>query len=117
MAIRMGPRERTRAAFIIYGILCFLFLYVPVILLAAFSFNESRAGNLPFTGLTLKWYEDLFTDYLVIDAFKNSVLVAAGTSVIATAIGTAAAFPLVRSRFRFKENLRVIFLLPMLLPG
>ena len=117
MTIKMGVRERTRAAFILYGILGYLFLYVPVILLAAFSFNQSRAGNLPFTGLTLDWYRELFRDYLVIDAFKNSLFVATGTALLATIIGTSAAFPLVRSRFRFKESLRVIFLLPMMLPG
>ena len=113
----MGIRERTHVGFTLYGILGYLFLYVPVILLAAFSFNESRAGNLPFTGITLDWYRDLFNDYLVIDAFKNSLFVAACTALLATAIGTSAAFPLVRSRFRLKETLRVVFLLPMMLPG
>jgi spermidine/putrescine transport system permease protein len=117
MTIRFGVRERTRTAFTVYGILGYLFLYIPVILLAAFSFNQSRAGNLPFTAFTLDWYRDLFQDYLVIDAFKNSLMVATGTSILATIVGTAAAFPLVRSQFRFKENLRVIFLLPMMLPG
>ena len=117
MAMRFGIRERTHVGFVIYGILGYLFLYVPVILLAAFSFNQSRAGNLPFTGVTLDWYRDLFNDYLVIDAFKNSLFVAACTALLSTAIGTSAAFPLVRSRFKLKETLRVVFLLPMMLPG
>lgn len=117
MAIKMSGRERTHTGFVFYGILIYLFLYVPVILLAAFSFNQSKAGTLPFTGLTLHWYQDLFRDYLVIDAFKNSLLVAGATAVLATAIGTSAAFPLVRSQFRLKETLRVVFLLPMMLPG
>ena len=90
MTIKMGVRERTHAAFIIYGILGYLFLYVPVILLAALSFNQSRAGNLPFTGLTLDWYRELFRDYLVIDAFKNSLFVATVTALLATIIGTSA---------------------------
>jgi spermidine/putrescine transport system permease protein len=117
MVIKMSGRERTHTGFVFYGILIYLFLYVPVILLAAFSFNQSKAGTLPFTGLTLHWYQDLFRDYLVIDAFKNSLLVAGVTAVLATAIGTSAAFPLVRSQFRLKETLRVVFLLPMMLPG
>ena len=117
MVIKMSGRERTHTGFVFYGILIYLFLYVPVILLAAFSFNQSKAATLPFTGLTLHWYQDLFRDYLVIDAFKNSLLVAGVTAVLATAIGTSAAFPLVRSQFRLKETLRVVFLLPMMLPG
>jgi ABC-type spermidine/putrescine transport system permease subunit II len=104
-------------AFRLYGFLGYAFLYVPVLLLAFFSFNESAAGNLPFTGFTLKWYTALFRDYLVIDAFKNSLLVGAVTSLLATIIGTAAAFPLVRSSIRFKEFLRIVFILPIMIPG
>lgn len=107
----------TRSTFLFYGFLGYAFLYLPVLLLAFFSFNKSAAGNFPFTGFTFRWYSDLFSDYLVIDAFKNSLLVAAATSLLATAIGTAAAFPLVRSRLRFKEYLRVVFILPMMIPG
>ncbi len=100
-----------------YGVLGYLFLYVPVIVLAMFSFNDSRIANLPWTGFTLKWYGELFKDYLVIDAFKNSLMVATTSSILATVIGTSAAFPLVRSSFRFKETLRVIFILPIMIPG
>jgi len=106
-----------RLAFRLYGMLGYAFLYVPVLLLVFFSFNESAAGNLPFTGFTFKWYRALFRDYLVLDAFKNSLLVGAVTSLLATVIGTAAAFPLVRSLFRFKEFLRIVFILPIMIPG
>ena len=112
-----GRGRLTRSAYILYGILGYTFLYVPVLLLAFFSFNKSPAGNLPFTGFTLHWYADLFRDYLVIDAFKNSLLVAAFTSLLATAIGSAAAFALVRAHVRFTEFLRVFFVLPMMIPG
>jgi len=95
----------------------YAFLYLPVLLLAFFSFNESAAGNLPFTGFTFKWYAALFRDYLVLEAFKNSLLVAALTALLATIIGTAAAFPLVRSAIRFKEFLRIGFVLPIMIPG
>lgn len=117
MAIKMGTRERTHLAFVIYGICGYLFLYLPVVLLVAFSFNVSKTGSLPFTGITLDWYRDLFRDYLVLDSFKNSLFVAATTALLATIIGTSATFPLVRGQFRLKETLRVAFLLPMMLPG
>jgi spermidine/putrescine transport system permease protein len=117
MTFKLSSRDRARAAFLTYGILGYVFLYVPVILLALFSFNDSKIANLPWTGFTFKWYGDLFQDYLVIDAFKNSLMVAAASSLLATVIGTSAAFPLVRSSFRFKETLRVIFILPIMIPG
>lgn len=92
-----GRSRLTQMLFLLYGLLGYLFLYLPVVLLAFFSFNESAAGNLPFTGFTFKWYQALFRDYLVLEAFKNSLLVGAMTSLFATIIGTAAAFPQVGS--------------------
>ena len=86
-----GQSGWTGRLFRLYGLLGYIFLYLPVVLLALFSFNKSAAGNLPFTGLTLKWYGDLFRDYLVIDAFKNSLVVGLATSLFATMIGTAPA--------------------------
>jgi ABC-type spermidine/putrescine transport system permease subunit II len=112
-----GRSKVTGLLFHLYGFLGYAFLYLPVLLLAFFSFNESAAGNLPFTGFTFKWYKALFRDYLVIDAFKNSLLVGAMTSLLATVIGTAAAFPLVRASIRFKEYLRIVFILPIMIPG
>lgn len=112
-----GSSGWTRRLFRLYGVLGYMFLYLPVVLLALFSFNKSSAGNLPITGLTLKWYGDLFRDYLVIGAFKNSLLVGLLTSIVATIIGTAAAFPLVRAAIRFKEYLRIVFILPIMIPG
>ena len=117
MTFKWSSRDRARAAFLTYGFLGYVFLYVPVLVLAMFSFNESKIASLPWTGFTFKWYADLFRDYLVIDAFKNSLMVAAISATLATVIGTSAAFPLVRSSFRFKETLRVIFILPIMLPG
>jgi spermidine/putrescine transport system permease protein len=109
--------ELTSTLFRLYGLLGYAFLYVPVLLLVLFSFNNSAAGNLPFTGFTLKWYQALFRDYMVIEAFRNSLLVGGVTSLLATIIGTAAAFPLVRATVRFKEYLRIVFILPIMIPG
>lgn len=113
----MTGQQRIQIAFITYGILGYFYLYLPVLLLMVFSFNESQAGSLPFTGFTLKWYRDLWADFLVIDAFWNSLKVAFISSILATIIGTAAAFPMVRLTFRFKEILRTFFILPIMVPG
>jgi spermidine/putrescine transport system permease protein len=110
-------QRRIQIIFVLYGILGYLFLYVPVLLLIFFSFNKSPAGSLPFTGFTLRWYRDLFADFLVIDAFWTSLRVALAASVLSTIIGTAAAFPMARVLFRFKEVLRIIFTLPIMVPG
>lgn len=109
--------QRGRIIFLLYGILGYIFLYLPVFLLIFFSFNESQTGSLPFTGFSLKWYRDLFADFLVISAFWTSLKVACATSFLATIIGTAAAFPMARLAFRFKNTLRLIFTLPIMVPG
>jgi spermidine/putrescine transport system permease protein len=115
--IRMTRQGRIRSIFLVYGICGYIFLYLPVLLLMFFSFNKSSAGSLPFTGFTLKWYRDLFADFLVIDAFWNSLKVAFATALLSTVIGTAAAFPMSRLGFRFKELLRIVFILPIMVPG
>lgn len=115
--ISLTRHSRTQLIFRAYGIFIYAFLYLPVLLLMLFSFNQSSAGSFPFTGLTLKWYRELFADYLVIDAFWNSLKVALITSILATVIGTAAAFPMARLIFRFKEMLRILFILPIMVPG
>jgi spermidine/putrescine transport system permease protein len=93
------------------------FLYVPIVLLVIFSFNEPRTPGLPITGLTLDWYEKAISNRLLLDAVKNSVLVAVVTAVLATIIGTMAAFPLVRAGIRRTGAARVLATLPIMLPG
>jgi spermidine/putrescine transport system permease protein len=66
------------------------FLYLPILVLIAYSFNASKSRSY-FTGFTLNWYTQLFTNELIIQSLLNTLLVALISSVIATIIGTAAA--------------------------
>ncbi|MCI0620661.1 MAG: ABC transporter permease [Acidobacteria bacterium] len=93
-----------------------VFLYLPVLLLILFSFNDSTLPNLPIRALTLRWYRDLFEDAQVWKAAWNSLSLASVTALISTLLGALAAFPLVRCAFRFKENARLFLLLPVLIP-
>ena len=70
--------------------LIFLFLYAPILLLIAFSFNESKSRS-NFTGFTFDWYVELFQDELIMTSLMNTLVIAVISSVIATVIGTAAA--------------------------
>jgi spermidine/putrescine transport system permease protein len=97
--------------------LVYLFLFVPIGLLILFSFNANRFGTLPITGWTLHWYSDAFNDFQIQDAVKSTVQVALEVTLIATVVGTAAAFPLVRSNLPFRSGVRAALLLPIMLPG
>lgn len=74
----------------IYMTIIFIFLYAPIIVLAVFSFNESKSrGN--WTGFTLKWYVELFHDIDIRSAFYYTILIAITSAVISTLLGTIAA--------------------------
>jgi spermidine/putrescine transport system permease protein len=99
-----------------YGILGIGFLYLPIVFLVLFSFNDYIIPSLPFRGFTLKWYQELAYDFVLHEALENSLFIAAFTTIISTALGTMAAFPLVRRTFRFKRSTRFLVLLPMVIP-
>jgi spermidine/putrescine transport system permease protein len=105
-----------RRFLVIYGVLGFAFLYLPIFFLVLFSFNDYIIPSLPFRGFTLKWYQELAYDFVLHEALANSLFIAACTTVISTALGTLAAFPLVRCTFRFKRSTRLLVLLPMIIP-
>jgi spermidine/putrescine transport system permease protein len=100
-----------------WGVLVYVFLFAPIVLLVLFSFNANRYGTFPFTGWTTSWYGQVFADYQIKDALETSIRVALEVTVIATVVGTAAAFPLVRSRLRFRNGVRIGFTLPIMIPG
>lgn len=73
-----------------YWISLIAFLYVPIAVMIGMSFNRTKSRTI-WAGFTLKWYGELFSDELVIKAFLVTVLVAAVSAVVATALGTVAA--------------------------
>src|SRR5207249_659910 len=100
-----------------YAIAIYVFLFAPIVLLVLFSFNANRYGTFPITGWTLKWYREAFNDYQVHDAVSTTIKVGLQVTLVSTLVGTAAAFPLVRSRLPFREGIRILFILPIMIPG
>jgi spermidine/putrescine transport system permease protein len=93
------------------------FLYIPIAFLILFSFEKSDTPGLPITGLTTHWYEKMLTDSAIQKAVLNSVEVAVVVAILATIIGTMAAFPLVRGGIRFAGTVRLLFTMPIMIPG
>jgi len=112
-----AARSRIAAPLWIHGAAVYVFLYLPIVLLIFFSFNKSPLGSFPVTGLTLDWYHELFGEYFLIQAFRNSLVVAALTVPVATTIGTLCAFGLARSEFPLKGIFSGFILMPMVVPG
>jgi ABC-type spermidine/putrescine transport system permease subunit II len=83
-----------------YYVLLLVFLQLPILILILFSFNDSVLLVFPLKGFTLKWYEQLLGATELLNAAKNSLIIGAVSSVVATALGTAAAIAIARFNFR-----------------
>lgn len=81
----------------IYMAIIFLFLYIPIFIVIAFSFNTTKSRTV-FEGFTFHWYVDLFADRVIMNALLNSLLLAVLSSIIATIIGTAAALRIAKMK-------------------
>lgn len=93
----------------------YLFLYLPLFVLIAFSFNQSRLTAV-WRGFTLDWYVALARNEVILDALRRSILVGLASAALASLIGTAAALALSRYRFRAERAVRGLFYLPMVIP-
>ena len=100
----------------IYTALVLLFLYAPIAIMVFFSFNAGNSLSV-FSGLSLKWYGELFARAEVMEALKNTLLLAVLSSVIATVIGTAAAVGISKMKNRYlKSTLMSVSNIPMMNP-
>ena len=114
----VSPRAGlARGLFGAWAVLIYVFLFAPIVLLVAFSFNANKYGTFPFTGWTTAWYGQVFDNYQIRDALTTTLKVALEVTVISTVVGTAAAFPLVRSRLPFRSGVRIGMTLPIMIPG
>ncbi len=88
-----------RRSFRLFTVLAFL--YGPIVLLIAYSFNESRLVTV-WSGFSVRWYGALFQNRQLLSAAVLSLKVVAVSAVAAVALGTCAAFALARPRVRFR---------------
>lgn len=109
-----GP-DVQRAFFGGWTIAVFAFLYVPILLLVIYSFNDSRM-NLHWVGFTTKWYGLLFNNKSLLHAFQNSLIVAGASTVLAVLIGTSAAWLLHRYRFPAQRAIGLLIFIPLVIP-
>ena len=74
----------------VWMVAAFGFMYVPIAVLIAFSFNESKSRNV-WAGFSLRWYKNLLGDEMILQALGVSLVVAFASAIIATVLGTLAA--------------------------
>ena len=93
------------------------FIYVPLIVIAIYAFNESRSQAWPIDGLTLEWFDKALNNPGVRDAFWTSLKAATGATLIALLLGTLAALAISRYRFFGRDTVSFLIILPIALPG
>jgi spermidine/putrescine transport system permease protein len=92
-----------------------VFLYLPIVVMIAMAFNRSALYELPFT-FDLVWFKALAQNERLLQASWNSVWIACINTVIATVLGTLAAYAFARYDFRAKRLLQLLLFPPITIP-
>ena len=111
----MSERNPPGRGLKLYAVLAYAYIYIPILLLVIFSFNQSKYG-VSWTGFTLKWYDDLFKDRFIWEATRNTLIIAFVSTLVSTAIGTAAALALQRYTFPGKGFSEATLYIPIIIP-
>jgi len=114
----------------VHGLLFLFFVYAPIIIVVVYSFNSHPVNMMIWKDFTFDWYRSIFgyptvlteqtlyvesTDQLVA-AVKNSLIVAASTTLFSTVVGVATALAIYRHRFRLKPFYQGLLYMPMVMP-
>ncbi len=110
LATRLGRWALGTNAAVIFG-----FLYLPVVILVIFSFNNTRSVAI-FGGFSTQWYSQLAANDELLDAARNSLIVGLIATAAATIIGTMTALAMDRFRFRLRTALDANLYLPIVIP-
>ena len=109
------PKKSSPWLFLYYLVLLVL-LYLPIVILFLFSVNDGIAFTFPMKGVTGHWYQDMLRNRELLEALRNSAIVALSSSAAASLIGAAAAIALMRFKLRGRSVFIAIAVLPLLVP-
>ncbi len=104
--------RRRPVALVAAAVFGYAFLYLPLLIVVVYSFNDSRL-NAEWVGFTLDWYRKLFADDDMLVAARNSLLIGAFASAVSTILGTMAGFAMHRWKTRL---LPILVLTPIAIP-
>lgn len=118
------PRSAlSRCATLAYVAAFFGFLFLPLVIVAVFAFNDANYPAPPWRGFTLDWFRGgagrvgVFADGPLLKSIATSALVALWVTLLSVAVGTVNAWLLERTQFRGKSALSLLMLVPLVIPG
>jgi spermidine/putrescine transport system permease protein len=94
-----------------------VFIYFPMLVVVAYSFNPETVNSFPLKGVSLRWYQQLFENAALLKSLRISLLIAVLGTTLALIIGTMGALAMKKYDFRLKRFLERVVLLPITLPG
>ena len=94
-----------------------VFIYVPLVLIAVYAFNESVTQSWPIENFSAKWFSEAYHDEKVRDALWLSVQAALGATAVALVLGTLVSLAVSRFRFFGRDTISLVVILPIALPG
>lgn len=98
-----------------YVALILCIMYAPIFVLIAFSFTEATLiGN--WSGFSLKLYSNLFKNKEIMEALKNTILIALSSAIVSTILGTLGAIGIYYSKKRMRKTFNFIGQIPVLNP-
>ncbi|TXT38675.1 MAG: binding-protein-dependent transport systems inner membrane component [Comamonadaceae bacterium] len=114
-----------RTSTVVYAVAFFAFLFLPLLIVAVFAFNDAPYPAPPWRGFTLDWFvghdgtgrTGLFADSVMLGSLWTSVIVACWVTLLSVLVGTANAFLIERTQFRGKQALSMLMLAPLVIPG
>ena len=107
-------KNRTKLPNIYIGVVTAV-LYLPIILVIVYSFNESKISSV-WGGFSLKWYETLFKDKAMFQARLKRIVLALSASVGAAVLGTLGAVGFQKVKMRTKGAVEYLSMLPIMIP-
>lgn len=107
-------KNRTKLPNLYLGLILMI-LYLPIVLVIVYSFNESKISSV-WSGFSLKWYETLFRDKAMFEALGNSLVLALSASLAAAVVGTLGAFGFTKVQLRTKSAVEYVSMLPIMIP-
>lgn len=100
----------------IYALAVYLFLYIPIGIIALFSFNAGKHAS-QFTGFSVQWYGKALDNPFVTEAFQTSLIVALSSALLATVFGTIAALALQSVKGRLRMAFDALIYIAVMVPG
>jgi spermidine/putrescine transport system permease protein len=114
--VEAAASPRGRRGLSAYFVVFALFLYTPIVVLMIFSFNDSLIVAFPLSGFTVKWYRLLAQNDQLLQALRNSFVIAGISSALAVALGVVASYAVVRRTFAGKGVVSGLLLSPLVIP-